>query len=128
MGDASCQDPATPKCVAGSCVASCTDDSTCGAGKFCNQGACVVDTRPAPPNCTSDATCGGSGTPQKCVDGFCKYTCTTTQGDAYCRSIFVEIGYCAKDGVCRTQSEANAACVQASDCAGGLDCIGNQCK
>jgi hypothetical protein len=30
--------------------------------------------------------------------------------------------------VCRSQSEANAACTAASDCAAGQDCIDNQCK
>jgi hypothetical protein len=104
---------------------SCTTDPECGAGKFCDQGACVVDTRPKP-NCTEDAQCGGTAaTPKKCLGGFCKYTFTS---DQYCRTIDSRIGYCAKDGVCRTQAEASAACVQPTDCAAGQSCIDNQCK
>ena len=117
-----------PQCVRGSCVKACTDDAVCGAGKFCDQGACVLDTRPHP-NCTSDAQCGGtSATPKKCVGGFCKYTCTSAQGDGYCRTIDNRIGFCAKDLVCRTSAEANAQCVASSECADGKICIDNQCK
>jgi hypothetical protein len=127
-GDAQCgQTPATPKCVSGACVAACNADPDCGAGKYCDQGACVLDTRPTP-NCTGDDQCAGSGATRKCVGGFCKYTCTTAQGDTYCRTIDSRIGYCAKDGVCRTQQEANAACTVIGDCQAGQDCIDNQCK
>lgn len=118
----------TPQCVSGSCVKACTDDSTCGAGKFCDQGACVLDTRPHP-NCTDDSQCGGTAaTPKKCVGGFCKYTCTADQGDGYCKTIDNRIGFCAKDLVCRTAAEANAQCVASADCKDGKDCIDNQCK
>jgi hypothetical protein len=131
-GPACASDPqcgaATPKCVGGACVAACAADADCGGGKFCDQGACVPDTRPHP-NCTDDSQCGGTvATPKKCLGGFCKYTCTTSQGDAYCRTIDNRIGYCAKDLVCRTQAEAQAQCVQASDCPSGGQCVDNQCK
>jgi len=119
--------PDAPQCVQGTCVKTCAGDAECGAGKFCDQGACVVDTRPKP-NCTDDAQCGGTaGTPKRCLDGFCKYTCTTGN-DAYCRTIDSRIGYCAKDGVCRTAAEANAECLKSSDCADGKSCIANACK
>lgn len=102
----------------------CTTDPECGDGKFCDQGACVVDTRPTKPNCANDTQC--TGTPaRKCVGGYCKYTCDS---DQYCRTIDNRIGYCAKDGVCRTQQEANASCIDASGCAAGQSCIDNQCK
>jgi hypothetical protein len=107
-------------------VKSCDGDAACGAGNYCNQGACVVDTRPKP-NCTTDDQCGGSATPRKCVGGYCKYTCTTTQGDAYCRTIDSRIGSCAKDGVCRTAAEANASCTSPDQCASGQSCIDNAC-
>jgi len=117
----------TPQCVAGSCAKACTGDAECGGGKFCDQGACVIDTRPQP-NCTDDSQCGGSGAPRKCQDGFCKYTCTAAQGDAYCRTIDNRIGTCAKDLVCRSAAEAAAQCVAQSDCAIGQDCVDNTCK
>ena len=124
--DAQCTDPAASKCVSGGCVKSCTGDAECGTGKYCNQGACVVDTRPAPAKCTADAECGGTASiPQKCLAGFCKYTCTS---DQYCRTIDNRIGYCAKDGVCRTASEAGAKCFGPGECDGGKSCIDNQCK
>ena len=103
----------------------CTGDAECGGGKYCNQGACVVDTRPKP-NCTSDTQCGGTAaTPKKCLGGFCKYTC---ESDQYCRTIDNRIGYCAKDGVCRTAAEANATCFGPDDCGPGKACIDNTCR
>lgn len=118
---------ATPQCVSGVCAQACAGDAECGGGKFCDQGACVVDTRPKP-NCTDDTQCGGGTTPKKCVGGFCKYTCTAAQGDAYCKTIDNRIGSCARDLVCRTASEANAQCVASSDCGDGKTCIDNACK
>lgn len=120
----------TPQCVAGACVKACAADAECGSGKFCDQGACVLDTRPHP-NCTDDSQCGGtSATPKKCVGGFCKYTCTAANatGDQYCRTIDNRIGFCAKDLVCRSSAEANAQCIATTDCSGGKTCIDNQCK
>lgn len=117
--------PSSPDCVTGDCATTCATDPECGAGKYCNQGRCVVDTRPAS-NCTADSQCGGTpGTPKKCVRGFCKYTCDS---DAYCRTIDSRIGTCAADKVCRTADEANAACTASSDCTGGKSCIDNTCK
>ena len=118
----------TPKCVADTCVKACSADPECGAGKFCDQGACVVDGRPKP-NCIDDTQCASNpATPKKCVGGFCKYTCTTSQGDAYCKTIDNRIGACAKDLVCRSTTEANAQCTASSQCGAGKICIDNQCK
>ncbi len=126
-GDAQCGGD-TPHCVAGRCAKACTGEAQCGSGKFCDQGACVNDTRPKP-NCTTDTQCGGSSaTPKKCLDGFCKYTCTTAQGDGYCKTIDNRIGACAKDLVCRSAAEANAQCVRPTDCGAGKACIDNLCK
>jgi hypothetical protein len=104
----------------------CTSDPACGTGNYCNNGTCVVDTRPKP-NCTGDADCGGTAaTPKKCLAGYCKYTCTT---DQYCRTIDNRIGYCAKDGVCRSSSEASPQCTGPGTCPlAGQSCIDNQCK
>lgn len=118
----------TPRCMAGSCRKACASGSECGTGEFCDQGACIVDTRPKS-NCTDDSQCGGTATtPKKCMGGFCKFTCTAEQGDAYCRTIDNRIGSCAKDLVCRSAAEANAACRATSDCTGGKNCIDNQCR
>jgi hypothetical protein len=124
--DAQCTDPNAPNCVSGSCVKSCPNgDGDCSTGNYCNQGACVPDTRPKP-NCTADNECGGTAaTPKKCLAGFCKFTCTT---DQYCRTIDGRIGYCAKDGVCRSASEATASCTGPGDCQAGQSCIDNACK
>lgn len=118
---------AAPKCLQGSCVKTCTTDPECGAGLFCDQGVCRFDTRPKP-NCTDDSQCGGTtATPKVCLDGFCKYSCTSGN-DAYCRTIDSRIGYCAKDLVCRTASEATAECLNSTQCTGGKTCIDNACK
>jgi len=119
-----CEPNATGGGGGGTAPKTCDANTPCDAGYFCDQGACVVDTRPATPNCTDNSQC--AGTPErKCVGGYCKYTCTS---DQTCKSIDNRIGYCAKDGVCRTQEEANASCVDASGCTGGQACIDNQCK
>lgn len=122
LNDSQCLDTAAPNCVSGQCVASCTADPQCGNGKFCDQGACVVDTRPTP-NCTTNAQCTGSN--QTCMAGYCKYGCTT---DKTCELIDSRIGYCGQDKVCRTQAEAHPQCTQKSDCSGTQNCIGNICK
>lgn len=125
--DAQCSGD-TPQCVGGSCVKACAADTECGAGKFCDQGACVTDTRPKP-NCTEDSQCGGTAaTPKRCLSGFCKYSCTAVQGDQYCRTIDNRIGFCASDLVCRSSAEANAQCVTSGACGAGKSCIDNQCK
>jgi len=120
----------TPQCVGGACVKACAADAACGSGTFCDQGACVLDTRPTP-NCTDDAQCGGTAaTPKTCRGGFCKYTCTASDatGDQYCRTIDNRIGFCAKDLMCRTSTEANAQCVASTDCPAPKSCIDNQCR
>jgi len=108
--------------VSNQCVPSCNNDTQCGNGKYCDQGACVVDTRPKP-NCTDNSQCSGNN--QQCVSGYCKYNCST---DKDCELIDSRIGYCGQDGVCRTQAEAHPQCKQKSDCSGAQDCIGNVCK
>src|SRR5262249_24891042 len=112
-GDAQCTSADAPHCVSGSCVEACAAHPDCRDGKYCNRGASVVDTRPKP-NCTTDDQCGcTASTPKKCLDGFCKYTCTS---DQHCRTIDNRIGYCAKDGVCRTAAEKNAECFGPGEC------------
>lgn len=113
-----------PKCVGGNCVPACTTDSQCATGNYCNQGACVPDTRPKT-NCNGDADCAGSGAPQACVGGYCRYKCV---GDKDCQIIDARIGFCAADLVCRTQTEAHPQCTTKSQCASGQDCISNVCR
>ncbi len=119
-----------PRCTAGSCVTACVADTECVPGKYCELGVCAVDTRPKP-NCTADAQCGGStATAKRCVGGFCKYACTSSDetGDKYCRTVDNRIGSCAKDLVCRTAGEVNAQCVASGECRDGKTCIDNQCR
>jgi hypothetical protein len=121
-GETTCPAEA-PECVSGTCVKTCTDHPECGDGKYCNQGACVVDTRPTP-NCTADSQCGGTAsTPKRCLGGFCKFSCTS---DQYCRTIDSRIGYCAADKVCRTAAEASAECFGPGEC-GDKSCVDNRC-
>ncbi len=127
-------------CAQGECVAQCnpqTTPTTCPTGDYCEQigsnptvGACVPNTAPNP-------DCGGTGqmclSNQTCLDGFCRYTCTysgsTQSVSMQCELIDTRIAYCAKDGTCRDQQEANAQCLDASDCTtAGQQCISNQCE
>ena len=103
----------------------CTKDGDCPTGDYCNQGACVLDTRPKP-NCTTNTDCAGSGgQPESCVGGYCRYNCST---DQQCKTIDARIGYCAADNVCRTQAEAHPQCTSKAQCAAAQDCIGNVCR
>lgn len=128
ISDAQCSG-STPKCVDGSCVPQCTTSTDCTGGEVCDNGACVTNTLPTP-------NCGSCNPNQQCVDGFCRYTCspstctssTSCQTSQSCLLIDVRIGYCAKDGTCRDQQEAEANCLGASDCTGGKLCISNQCQ
>jgi hypothetical protein len=87
----------------------------------------VIDTQPTP-------NCGNGGAQclatQECLDGFCRYTCNTPNGQISqpCELIDNRIGYCAKDGTCRDAAEAQAQCLEASDCASGQSCISNTCQ
>lgn len=127
--DAQCSG-STPKCSEGSCVAACDPNaatSSCPTGEYCNDGACVTDNRPQP-NCgNGGATCAAN---QTCLDGFCRYTCNTPNGELSqdCEHIDTRIGYCAKDSTCRDVQEAQAQCLESSDCTGGKICISNTCQ
>jgi hypothetical protein len=112
---------ATPYCVGGQCVAACTDDPQCGAGYYCNQGACQPDTRPQG-NCNDQSPCNPG---QTCIRGICKYPCTT---DTECEHIDARIAYCGIDKVCRSYGEAHPQCTGKSDCAAAQDCVGNTCQ
>ncbi len=101
----------------------CDDDSGCAQGEACTSGTCQVDTRPST-NCDADLDCGGGPTPKRCVEGFCKFTCSS---DIACKQIDSRIGYCAADNVCRTAIEAAPECIGSDECQDGKSCIGNLC-
>lgn len=115
----------TEVCVGGKCATSCTGtgQGTCAQGLVCNQGACV-------PNLGPIGECGNGGTTmcnanQQCIGGYCKYTCSS---DQECKLIDTRIGYCGKDMVCRTATEAHPECTLSSECTGGKLCVANACK
>lgn len=125
-----CQPNPTQPGDGGTGPTTCSDDPTCGTGKYCNNGTCVADTRPAP-NCKGDLDCGTSGAAKKCLAGFCRYTCAGpgSNGDQYCRTIDTRIGTCASDNVCRSSKEASPQCTGPGTCPlSGQSCIDNQCK
>lgn len=121
-------------CADGACLAACSATSACEGTAVCDKGVCrpgvdpgdagVPDTRPKP-NCDTDLECGGGETAKMCIGGYCRYTCQT---DDTCRLIDTRIGFCAADGVCRTENEANPECTIDAPCEGGKSCIDNRCK
>lgn len=125
-----CQPNPTQGGDGGTQPTTCSTDPACGDGKYCNNGTCVVDTRPKP-NCTTDPDCGTTGAPRKCLAGYCRYTCAGpgASGDQYCRTIDSRIGTCAADDVCRSSKEASPQCTGPGTCPlSGQSCIDNQCK
>lgn len=115
-------------CVAGACVAKCGGqvEGECGDGRYCVDGACILDTRPKT-NCTIDEDCNvtSGGPARRCLGGFCKYRCSD---DTACRRIDARIGYCADDRVCRSDIEAHAECFGPAECDGGRSCVDNRCR
>jgi hypothetical protein len=123
-GDTSCGG-ATPHCVGGQCVPACDPNAanTCGDGKFCNQGACVPDTRPHP-TCTSNSDCPSTGPARACVEGFCRFTCSSID---QCLHIDARLAVCS-NSICKTSVEGQPQCTTKVDCSAGLDCISNLCR
>jgi hypothetical protein len=120
--------PSGQHCVDGQCATGCSDAAPClGAdGKAdpqqqCVAGACVPNPHPAT-NCNGNAQCSST---QQCIDGFCKYTCTS---NTQCMSIDSRIPNCASDGVCRSDADVNAKCTAQSDCASGKSCVDGTCR
>jgi hypothetical protein len=111
---------ATPKCVAGTCEPACTADSQCPTGDYCDQGACVIDTRPKP-NCMSNTDCLGT---QQCIGGYCRYSCTSVNA---CQTIFVLFTHCI-DMICKTDAEASPQCTSQADCTPPQSCVSNVCR
>jgi hypothetical protein len=113
---------ADPFCVAGTCTSACTMDSQCPTGDYCDQGACVIDTRPKP-NCTDSSQCD-TAEGQSCVGGYCVFTCTT---DKECALHDARIDICQM-GVCVSPAQATPQCTTQAQCASGQDCISNTCQ
>ena len=115
-------------CFDGHCTGSCAADGDCktasGArdpGLRCVAGACAPNDAPVT-TCTGAAECAGS---QKCVDGFCRFLCST---DDECKSHDARVGACSlTEGICRAPSDLTAKCTAKADCA-GKDCVDGQCK
>ena len=89
-------------------------------GDYCNQSACVIDTRPKP-NCSSNSDCAAN---QDCVGGYRKFKCNTNLD---CEMIDARIPACSM-GYCASATEANPQCTSQADCPAGQDCVGNVCK
>jgi hypothetical protein len=119
-------------CVDGRCTASCTSDASC-VGKDgkpdptlrCVAGACIPDPS-TDPTCNGDTACGSG---QKCVGGFCKYTCTD---DTTCMGIDNRIPKCSPtEKVCRSEADVAAKCTSKADClplGESKSCVDGQCK
>jgi hypothetical protein len=126
-GGAGCQ--SGQHCVDGHCAAGCSVDGDCkdatGArddALKCSGGACV-------PNDAPVATCGGAGdcsSTQKCVDGFCRFLCSTNDE---CLAHDVRIGACSvSEGFCRAPADLAAKCTSKADCSATQDCVDGACK
>lgn len=109
-------DCTTGACVDGACVAECTVDEQCGAGRVCADGVCVVsDDAPPPVECVRSADCAGGGV---CIDATCRAACVCDGdcGDAEsCR-----FGGCVAD--------PDRACARTSDCFDGEACVDGTCR
>jgi hypothetical protein len=111
-------------CVNGVCAIACSQTADCQDGDVCNAttGACMTDPNPQPKCDMVGDPCAGVG--QTCAtDGYCHYTCTTTQE---CKLIDNRFDACDQ-GTCKTDEEINPECTLANPCAAGMDCISNQC-
>ncbi len=117
----------------GSCVAPCTFDTDCPAGKECSAGDCFVPGNdcildsdcaqgqycspgcvPLKPTCTTEADCGEG---QLCLAGFCfKHQVVPCESDALCAA-WME-GYECSDNVCKPEE----VCVLDSQCPPGEYC------
>jgi hypothetical protein len=131
----------TPRCVAGACV-TCRDPGDCGAGAWCDGGACApcgpddpthcgnacaACTAEAPScvagACVCDATSCGIG--RRCLDGACQ-TCDIPEAcGAACGACSVATPYCVAGGCrqCRTAGDCapGAVCSPSGTC---IDCTG----
>jgi hypothetical protein len=88
---------------------------------MCVGGACAPNTATVP-TCSGATECGAS---QKCVDGFCRFLCSTSDE---CKAHDVRIGACSTtEGICRDPNDLLATCTTKAECP-GKDCVDGQCK
>jgi hypothetical protein len=115
-------------CFDGHCTGGCAVDGDCktatGArdpGLRCVGGACAANDAPVT-TCTGASECDST---QKCVDGFCRWLCSTNDE---CRAHDARFGACAPaEGICREPTDLLAKCTTKAECA-GKDCVDGQCK
>ncbi len=137
-GQGSCNDPVISACVgytcddaSAACRTSCTFDSHCQGGFFCQSGTCVAKL-PKGSSCTSAAACvSGFCSDNKCCDTSCSgvcQTCATTPGtctpldgvnDTTCSGQLV-----CESGACRLQD--GVFCGADIECASG-HCVDDTC-
>lgn len=89
---------ANQRCAGRVCATTCSDGK-CPAGQVCSAGACVEDPSPASAQCVFDTDCGGGKGGFRCINSYCKPTCTS---DSACAGT----GLSCVRGVCRSDHRA----------------------
>jgi hypothetical protein len=109
-------------CVDGFCTTACATNADCDPDYLCEAatGTCFQDLGPTPV-CSEAAPCAGEG--QTCLDGFCRYSCTTLEG---CKLIDSRFDACDAS-VCKTDEELNPECGLGLSCPGDAPCVSNEC-
>ena len=112
-------------CSNGLCLAACVNDMACGAGQYCDRGACRVDDRRPEPFCTPPSNGCASGS--VCVDGVCRISCPARTNEE-CMRRDVNFTTCDTMQICRYSNEANPQCRLSSDCPMGQRCVNALCR
>ncbi len=128
-------------CQSGTCSATCTSSSQCGAGLFCgaastcvpkipNGGSCNLASECASAICSSDGKCGANpgdvcSAPNDCRAGGCMNgTCgPDCSADAQC----ITGSYCSTAGTCVAANPNGTACTLAVQCTSGVCEADGQC-
>jgi len=104
-------------CVDAACHPTCIDDDGCGQGETCASGVCLASTAPER-ECAVDGDCE---TDMICGRGACRLPCVA---DVNCRQ---GATICGDEGFCLYQSELDAQCIRAEDCAVFASCRDGRC-
>jgi hypothetical protein len=129
MGDCGGRCTIAQICVSGACLATCTSNTTCGAGNICQDGVCRVDTRPRP-FCTMDSECSNGSV---CHNGACRLACPD-MSSMTCSRVDVNFNTCANVNgryFCVNSNEQQPQCARTADCAAmglaGRECVNARC-